>query len=75
MLWQLNNFVGQLNDTAMRARGVTRLALPLEDVSNVENCLQDREILQRLEALVINWTRQVKEILMLQVPRQCYTTA
>lgn len=64
---QLTNYVGRMTDIVHRAQGCAKLALPLEDLGDTAGCLRDRDRVQRLEALVVCWTRQVKEILALQV--------
>ncbi|CDI82515.1 hypothetical protein EPH_0040020 [Eimeria praecox] len=66
LLRRLSNYVGRMTDIVHRAQGCAKLLLPLEDLGDTAGCLRDRDLVQRLEALVVCWTRQVKEVLALQ---------
>ncbi|KAL8275155.1 hypothetical protein Esti_000905 [Eimeria stiedai] len=66
LLRRLSCYAGQLNEVAKRTNGCNTLALPSEDLSDITECLTDRDLMQRLERLVLSWTCQVKEILSLQ---------
>ncbi|OEH77177.1 dynein heavy chain related protein [Cyclospora cayetanensis] len=48
-----------------KCTGVFNAEAP-EDLTNITKCASDRELVQRLEALVNSWTRQMKEILAVQ---------
>lgn len=60
----MNRFMAALNDETHRALGHTVLFIPHEDLTRdpAQLCLE-KELVQRLEATMIHWTRQVKEVL------------
>ena len=60
----VNRFMAVLNDAAHRAKGRTVLYLPSENLEgDVHILAADKDLSQRLEATVIHWTRQIKEVL------------
>ena len=40
----------------------TVLYIPNEDLADLEKCSKDKDLTQRLEAVVIHWTRQIKYV-------------
>lgn len=56
-----------MSDIIHRSQDCNKLILPFEELSDHSKCASDRDLVQRLEALVVSWTRQVKEVLALQV--------
>ncbi len=40
--------------------------IPKENLENIEASARDKDLVQRLEAAVIHWTRQIKEVVGLQ---------
>lgn len=36
--------------------------IPNEDLSDIDTAIKDKDLLQRLETIVIYWTRQIKEL-------------
>jgi hypothetical protein len=59
---QLHKFMASLTETAHQSRGNTVLYLPDEDLADPDKCAKDKELVQRLDAIVIHWTRQIKEV-------------
>ncbi|KAI8915474.1 dynein heavy chain and region D6 of dynein motor-domain-containing protein [Powellomyces hirtus] len=59
---QLHKFMALLTDTAFQLKGHTVLYVPREDLSNPDACAKAKDVVQRLESLVIHWTRQIKEV-------------
>lgn len=64
---QLQRFLATVTEAVYQAKGATLLYVPTDDLSDMESCLKDKDLIQRLEATVIYWTRQIKEVMMLQV--------
>ena len=60
---QLHAFMAQLTDASHQKEGFTELYIPNEDLSNLELAQQDKDLIQRLEATVIHWGRQIKEVI------------
>ena len=59
---QLHKFMASLTETAHQMRGSTILYIPKEDLSVVDVCAKDKDLVQRLESSLIHWTRQIKEV-------------
>ncbi|KAJ3056564.1 hypothetical protein HK097_005961 [Rhizophlyctis rosea] len=59
---QTHKFMAQLTDTTYQAKGHTVLYVPSEDLSNVEKAAKTKDLVQRLESLLVHWTRQIKEV-------------
>lgn len=60
----MNRFMSALTDASQTGAGKTVLYVPNERVDGDPAVLaQDRELVQRLDATVIHWTRQIKEVL------------
>lgn len=60
---QLHRFMALLTDTTHQLTGHTVLYVPNEDLSNIEVVAKTKDVVQRLEALLVHWTRQIKEVL------------
>lgn len=52
------------------SKGSTILYLPQENLSNTEECIGDKDLIQRLESTLIHWTRQIKEVVTNQETSQ-----
>ncbi|CBZ54592.1 GF18580, related [Neospora caninum Liverpool] len=63
---QLQRFLATVTETVYQAKGATLLYVPIDDLSDLEVALKDKDLVQRLEATVIHWTRQIKEVMMVQ---------
>ncbi|PFH37249.1 dynein, axonemal, heavy chain 2 family protein [Besnoitia besnoiti] len=63
---QLQRFLASVTETVYQAKGATLLYVPIEDLSDLGAALKDKDLVQRLEATVIYWTRQIKEVMMVQ---------
>ncbi|KAI9101992.1 dynein heavy chain and region D6 of dynein motor-domain-containing protein [Phlyctochytrium arcticum] len=59
---QLHKFMAFLTDAAYQMKGHTVLYIPNEDISDPERCAKQKDVVQRLESLVVHWTRQIKEV-------------
>lgn len=62
----VHKFMAFLNEQTHMARGQTYLYIPQEDLNDPEANARDRDLLQRLESIVIGWTRQIKELVSSQ---------
>ena len=58
----LHNFMAIITEASYVAKGMQNLYIPNEDLSDIEVASKDKELLQRLESIVIYWTRQIKEL-------------
>jgi dynein heavy chain len=78
-LGQLHRFLASVVETSFQAQGKTVLYLPAESFSTeIGVSASDKDLVQRLEATVIHWTRQIKEVVshsllcwMLSIPARC----
>ncbi|KXS19215.1 hypothetical protein M427DRAFT_507867 [Gonapodya prolifera JEL478] len=59
---QLHKFMALLTDTTYQMAGRTVLYVPQEDLTDVNMASKSREVCQRLESLIIHWTKQIKEV-------------
>jgi dynein heavy chain len=60
----MNRFMAVLNDESHKSKGHTVLYLPNEDLDGEVLALAgSKDLVQRLEATLIHWTRQIKEVL------------
>lgn len=57
---QLHRFMAFLTDTTFQLKGHTVLYVPNEDLSNLERAAKTKDLVQRLESLLVHWTRQSK---------------
>lgn len=64
---QLHRFMSALTDTRWKLNSKTVLYIPIEGVTRppVEEA-KDKDLVNRLEMIVIHWTRQIKEVLSSQ---------
>jgi len=59
----LHKFMASLTEAVNYAQGKTVLYVPSsEEIVDVEKCAKDKDLVQRLEATVIFWTRQIKDV-------------
>ncbi|CAD7941177.1 unnamed protein product [Amoebophrya sp. A25] len=59
---QMQKFMSSVTEMAYQAKGATVLYVPPDDLSNVDAVAKDKNIVPRLEASLIHWTRQIKEV-------------
>ncbi len=59
-LAQLHKFMTSITEACFQLEGYTELYIPKEDLSNSDG--QDKDLIQRLETTIIQWNRQIKEI-------------
>lgn len=59
---QLHRFMATLTEQAYALDGFTELYIPNESFSDIDKPNADKDLIQRLEATLIHWTRQIKEI-------------
>ena len=59
---QVQKFMANLTDKAYQKNGQTVLYMPVEQFSSPKEAAQDKDLSQRLESIVIHWTRQIKEV-------------
>jgi dynein heavy chain len=60
---QLHRFMALLTDTTSQLKRRTVLYVPDEDLSNLEKAAKTKDLVQRLESLLVHWTRQIKEVI------------
>ncbi|KAF0304891.1 Dynein-1-beta heavy chain, flagellar inner arm I1 complex [Amphibalanus amphitrite] len=61
---KLHRFMAHLTDARYKAAGQTVLYVPDEDLSrSVEDMAKDKDLVERLEAAMVHWIRQIKEML------------
>ena len=58
----LHNFMAFITEASYVAKGMQNLYIPNEDLSDMDTAKKDKELMQRLETIVIYWTRQIKEL-------------
>ena len=64
---QLHRFMSSLTDTRYKLEGKTVLYIPTEGMHLVsEEAAQNKDLVQRMEMIMIHWTRQIKEVLSSQ---------
>lgn len=64
---QLHRFMSALTDTRWKMSSKTVLYIPLEGFNHPPaDQIKDRDLISRLEMIVIHWTRQIKEVLSSQ---------
>ena len=59
---QVQKFMASLTDRAYQKTGQTVLYMPVEEFTSAKEAAQDKDLSQRLESIVIHWTRQIKEV-------------
>jgi hypothetical protein len=55
-----------LTDATFQMKGHTVLYIPSEELPNPDLAAKSKDVVQRLESLVIHWTRQIKEVVNIQ---------
>ncbi|KAI8894261.1 dynein heavy chain and region D6 of dynein motor-domain-containing protein [Globomyces pollinis-pini] len=63
---QLHKFMAFLTDTTYQVKGHTVLYVPEGHHIVVEDAARAKDVVQRLEALLVHWTRQIKEVINTQ---------
>ena len=51
-----------LTDTTFQLKGNTVLYVPNEEFVDLEEASKSKDVVQRLESLLVHWTRQIKEV-------------
>ncbi|KAJ3325086.1 Dynein heavy chain 2, axonemal, partial [Blyttiomyces sp. JEL0837] len=59
---QMHKFMAFLTDATYQVKGHTVLYVPAEDFPDYEVAAKSKDVVQRLESLLIHWTRQIKEV-------------
>ena len=59
---QLHKFMAFLTDTTFQIQGHTVLYVPNESIDDAEVSAREKDVVQRLESLILHWTRQIKEV-------------
>ncbi|VDP56989.1 unnamed protein product [Schistosoma curassoni] len=64
---QLQRFMSSLTDTRWKLDNKTVLYIPLDSLNVLpEIAIKDKELINRLEMIIIHWTRQIKTVLNIQ---------
>ncbi|KAJ3355389.1 hypothetical protein HDU91_005673, partial [Kappamyces sp. JEL0680] len=63
---QLHKFMAFLTDTTYQMKGHTVLYVPEGYELVVEEAARSKDVVQRLEALLVHWTKQIKEVINAQ---------
>ena len=58
----LHTFMANITETSYNAKGKTYLYIPNEDLTDVDTAIKDKDLIQRLESIVICWPRQIKDL-------------
>jgi len=67
---QLHKFMATVTEASHASKGRTTLYIPNEELSEPERAANDKDLLQRLESTVIQWTRQIKDVVSNQESSQ-----
>jgi len=59
-LTQLHKFMISMTESCFQKEGYTELYIPKEDLTLGDG--QDKDLIKRLETIIIQWNRQIKEI-------------
>jgi dynein heavy chain len=59
----VHKFMASLTEAVNHASGKTILYIPQERITDPELAAKDKDLVQLLEATVIHWTRQIKEVI------------
>ncbi|RKO93650.1 dynein heavy chain and region D6 of dynein motor-domain-containing protein [Blyttiomyces helicus] len=59
---QLHKFMAFLTDATFQIKGHTVLYVPNEDLAFPDQAAKTKDVVQRLESLLVHWTRQIKEV-------------
>ena len=46
-----------ITEACYSAKGMTNLYIPNEDLNDIDTAVKDKDLIQRLESIVIYWTR------------------
>ena len=57
----MHKFMTSVTEICYQLEGYTELYIPREDLSGSDG--QDKDLIQRLESTIIQWNRQIKEII------------
>eukprot|EP00754_Rhynchopus_humris_P014117 Rhum_TRINITY_DN14369_c7_g1::Rhum_TRINITY_DN14369_c7_g1_i1::g.86720::m.86720/K10408/DNAH; dynein heavy chain, axonemal len=60
---QMHKFLAALTENANRMKGKTVLYVPLETIFDLEAAATNKELVQRFDAALLHWTRQIKDVL------------
>ncbi|ORZ33974.1 dynein heavy chain and region D6 of dynein motor-domain-containing protein [Catenaria anguillulae PL171] len=60
---QLHKFMAVLTDTAFHSQGHTVLYVPKEQLPPLDKLTENKDVIQRLESLLVHWTRQIKDVI------------
>ncbi|CAL8461618.1 g1149 [Coccomyxa elongata] len=63
---QLQACLADLTEAVHLAEGRTRLFIPTDALDNLTAALQDKDLVQRMESILLHWTRQVKHVVSQQ---------
>ncbi|KAK9909936.1 hypothetical protein WJX75_009720 [Coccomyxa subellipsoidea] len=63
---QLQALLADLTEAVHLAEGRTRLYIPSEPLLDLTAALQDKALVQRMESILLHWTRQVKHVVSQQ---------
>ena len=58
----LHKFMASLTEHAYETLNKTVLYIPAEDIGTLEEAVKDKVKIQRFETIMINWTRQITEV-------------
>lgn len=62
-----HKFLSDLTDTISKREGKIKLYIPQENFDEEMSAHHKKDMIHRLEATLINWNRQIKELLNVQV--------
>jgi len=59
---QMHKFMASITEAAFQREHTIRLYIPNEDLSDKQAIMQDKDLIQRLESILLQWSKQIKEI-------------
>jgi len=59
---QMHKFMASVTEAAFQREHTIRLYIPNEDLSDKQAIMQDKDLIQRLESILLQWSKQIKEI-------------
>lgn len=59
---QMHKFMSSITEATHKSKGKTVLYVPEEEFNDPEVAAADKDLVQRLESTLINWTRQIRDV-------------
>ena len=66
----LHKFMATLEEMVNSRKKITKLYIPMEDLSDTREAAKDKDLVQRLESMILHWTKQIKNVVLSQDSHQ-----